>query len=98
MIMGLEPTCEHQIAWPAQISVQVQFSTQALQNWVDQDTIIITVAKDPAKVDASCKKDKALAKIFGLAFSVGSAYTSGIKSAVSSGLGGVFGVPSDGKC
>lgn len=97
-IMGLEPTCEHQIAWPAQISIQVQFATQALQNWIDQDTIIITVAKDPAKVDASCKKDKALAKIFGLAFGVGSAYTSGIKSAVSSGLGGILGVPSDGKC
>lgn len=97
-IMGLEPTCEHQIAWPLQISIQVEFATQALQNWGPQDTIIITVAKDPAKVDASCKNDKAVAKVIGLALSVGSAYTSGIKSAVSSGLGGIFGVPGDGKC
>jgi len=97
-IIGLEPTCEHQIAWPAQISIQVQFATQALQNWVDQDTIIITVAKDPAKVDASCKKNKAFASIVSTGFSVGSAYTSGIKSAVSAGLGGILGIPSDGKC
>jgi hypothetical protein len=97
-IMGLEPTCEHQIAWPLQISIQVQFATQALQTWADQDTIVISVGRDPAKVDGSCKKDKALAKVFGLAFSVGSAYASGIKSAVSAGLGDVFGVPGDGKC
>jgi hypothetical protein len=98
IIMGLAPTCEHQIAWPAKILIQVQFATQALQNWEDQDTITIRVAKDPAKVDASCKRNQALAKVLGGLFSVGSAYTSGLKSAVSSGLGDVFGIPSNGNC
>jgi hypothetical protein len=97
-IIGLEPTCEHQIAWPAKILIQVQFATQALQNWDDQDIITIRVAKDPAKGDASCKKNKALAQVLGGLLSVGSVYTSGFKSAVAAGLGSIIGVPSNGNC
>ncbi|KAF4634397.1 hypothetical protein G7Y89_g3714 [Cudoniella acicularis] len=97
-IIGLDPICEHRISWPAKIKVQVQFATQALQNWVDQDIITIRVGRDPAKVDTSCKKTESSAAVLSGLFNAGGALTGGVASAVSMGLGGVFGGVAIGTC
>ncbi|KAH6675794.1 hypothetical protein B0J14DRAFT_637259 [Halenospora varia] len=77
-----EATCDRKIPWPAEIMFQVQIASQALQDWVDQDTVIIRVAKGPVKEDGSYKKVEAFAKSLSGAFGAMGVLTGGVASAI----------------
>ncbi|KAH6673479.1 hypothetical protein B0J14DRAFT_700478 [Halenospora varia] len=95
---GSAPTCKYITYWPSEITVQVQIASQYLQEWTDQDTIVIRVGTDETGKDSGCLKKDANAKMMAGLISAVGGITGGMAGAVASGLGGVLGIVADGSC